>query len=441
MTDDTLILGAGMTGLAAGMVSGAPVLEAASGPGGICRSYYLAPGSNEPLDTAPADGHACRFENGGGHWIFGGDAPVLDFLGRLVPMKRYSRRSSVYFPDSAQYVPYPLQNHLRCLPQDVVVPALTEMARPAGRYRTMDEWLTESFGATLTDLFFGPFHDLYTAGLHTQIAPQDPYKSPVDITMALRGALDDAPAVGYNTTFLYPDKGLDELARQLAARGQIHYGQRVVGIDANARSVKLADGNERGYERLLATLPLNQLMSMTGLQTEARPDPHTSVLVLNIGARRGPKCPDDHWLYIPHSKSGFHRVGFYSNVDTSFLPAESRASSDRASLYIERAYVGGEPEPDAAEVADYTQRVIAELQAWGYIGEAESARADWIDVAYTWSWPGSTWRQEAIKALEEKNIFPVGRYARWVFQGIADSVRDGFVAGASLGVGVEGGGR
>jgi hypothetical protein len=34
-----LILGAGMTGLAAGMASGLPVLEAAAHPGGICCSY------------------------------------------------------------------------------------------------------------------------------------------------------------------------------------------------------------------------------------------------------------------------------------------------------------------------------------------------------------------------------------------------------------------
>jgi uncharacterized protein with NAD-binding domain and iron-sulfur cluster len=39
MSDRTVILGAGMTGLAAAMVSGLPVLEAAAYPGGICCSY------------------------------------------------------------------------------------------------------------------------------------------------------------------------------------------------------------------------------------------------------------------------------------------------------------------------------------------------------------------------------------------------------------------
>ena len=56
----------------------------------------------------------------------------------------------------------------------------------------------------------------------------------------------------------------------------------------------------------------------------------------------------------------------------------------------------------------------------------------WIDVAYTWSWPGSTWRVKALKALEEHGIYQVGRYARWVFQGIAESIKDGFIAGNSI---------
>jgi hypothetical protein len=37
-----------------------------------------------------------------------------------------------------------------------------------------------------------------------------------------------------------------------------------------------------------------------------------------------------------------------------------------------------------------------------------------------------------MAALEARDILPVGRYARWVFQGIADSIRDGLAVGAEL---------
>jgi hypothetical protein len=37
-----------------------------------------------------------------------------------------------------------------------------------------------------------------------------------------------------------------------------------------------------------------------------------------------------------------------------------------------------------------------------------------------------------MAALEARDIFPVGRYGRWVFQGIADSIRDGLYVGGAL---------
>ena len=76
--------------------------------------------------------------------------------------------------------------------------------------------------------------------------------------------------------------------------------------------------------------------------------------------------------------------------------------------------------------------MVKELQEWDYIREAEVVDPTWIDVAYTWSYPGSRWKQQAIQRLEEHNIYPIGRYGRWIFQGIADSIRDGFVAGSSF---------
>jgi protoporphyrinogen oxidase len=428
MTEKTLIVGAGMTGLAAGLASGLPVLEAAEGPGGICSSYYLGPGETQPRPGGARDG-CYRFEIGGGHWIFGGDPAVLHFLERLVEMRRYERRSSVFFPDSGLYVPYPIQNNLRFLEREVAVRSLEEMASPGGAVTTMQEWLESSFGPTLTERFFGPFHELYTAGLHRTIAPQDPYKSPVDLRLALRGAFQDAPAVGYNTTFLYPGDGLDEVARRMAARCRVEYGAAVTGFDVAAKELQLADGSRRPYDAVLSTLPLNRALAMADIRVDAPADPHTAVLVLNIGARRGAACPDDHWLYIPRSRAGFHRVGFYSNVDSSFLPG---GAGDRVSIYVERAYPGDTARPTEPELEAYGREVVAELTAWGFIGEAEVVHPTWIDVAYTWSWPGSTWPRQALKALEAAGIHQVGRYGRWIFQGIADSVRDGFMAGSSF---------
>jgi protoporphyrinogen oxidase len=427
-----VILGAGMTGPAAGWASGLPVYEAEEFPGGICSSYYVRPGEAERLHDAPEDGEAYRFEIGGGHWIFGGDPLVLRFVRSLTPVKSYRRRSAVYFPDRDLFVPYPIQNHLRYLGQKVAAQVLEEIVNGKGNSEvvTMDDWLKVSFGPTLYELFFKPFHELYTAGLYKEIAPQDAYKTPVDISLVIKGAFDDVPQVGYNVTFVYPEEGLNVLARRMAQRCDVRYGKRAVKIDVQSREVYFEDDTSEAYDELISTLPLNRMMEMTGLNVGERPDPATSVLVVNIGAVKGPRCPSEHWLYIPKSQSSFHRVGFYSNVDRHFLPISSRENGDRVSIYVERAYQGG-AKPSEKETQAYGEAVVRELQDWGFIEQVEVADPTWIDVAYTWSWPGSQWKQMALKVLAEHDIYQVGRYGQWKFQGIAESIRDGLVAGGT----------
>lgn len=432
MTSHPWILGGGVTGLAAGWASGLPVLEAADVPGGICSSYYLRPGSRERLVTPPADGEAYRFEIGGGHWIFGGDPRILRFIRSLAPVRSYRRRSAIYFAETDTFVPYPIQHHLHRLGAGAAARAVAEMVDPApGTPETMAEALVQRFGPTLTERFFAPFHARYTAGLWDRIAFQDGYKSPLNLDLVVRGAFAQTAAVGYNVEFVYPEDGLGALVQRLAAGCAVRYGHEVVRIDPSDRTLHLADGRRLSYERLLATLPLRRMLELTGLDTEARPDPYTSVLVLNLGAIRGPRCPDDHWLYVPDAPAGFHRVGVYSNVDPHFLPASARDAGDRVSIYVETAYEGG-TEPADDEVARLSQATIEALRAWGFIGDVEVQDPTWIPYAYTWAWPGSTWKEEALALLREHDIWMAGRYGRWVFQGIADSLQEGLWAGAAM---------
>jgi len=415
-----------MTGLAAGFHSGFPIFEANSTPGGICSSYYIRPGDRNRMAERPPGDKTYRFENGGGHWIFGADEVLRKFLEKHVELKKYTRRSAVYFSKDNRYVPYPLQNHLRFLDDRIAEKAIAEMTgcRRSDGAGTMKGWLNKSFGPTLCDFFFYPFHELYTAGLYDRIAPQDAYKSPVDLKKVTEGAIKDVSPVGYNTRFLYPRGGLNLLAQRIAAKCNIHYNKQIVKIHTAERVIEFNDGSNAMYDVLISTLPLHTMMRLTGIEVGIKPDPYSSVFVLNIGALRGDKCPDDHWLYTPDTHSGFHRVGFYSNVDRSFLPISARNSDKRVSIYVEKSF-GGSMKPRDNDVHQYTRNVIDELQGWKFIKDIEVVDSTWIDVGYTWSWPDSGWRNKAIDILKQNEIFQVGRYGRWVFQGIADSIREG----------------
>lgn len=424
MAKKTLILGAGVTGLAAGMVSGFPVYEAEDSPGGICASYYVRAGSKERLTHSPGDGEAYRFENGGGHWIFGGDPEIPALIETLTPVKRYTRKSSVYFWSRNLYVPYPLQNNLRFLPEKIKNQAVTEIRESPKSFKTMREWLHVNFGQTLCELFFDPFHRCYTAGLYETIAPQDMQKSPVDIPSVIEGAKGETRPAGYNISFVYPASGLDQLIQKMAERCHLSFGKRVRKIDTKEKEIYFEDHFVEAYDQVISTLPLNRMVEMTGLRLNAKPDPYTPVLVLNIGAVRGDHCPAVHWIYNPDAKSGFHRVGFYSNVDPSFLPVSSRESNGRVGIYVERSFEGG-AKPSDEEIEIYSANVIRELQEWGFIGDTEVVDASWVDVAYTWSWPDSGWRGEAVTKLQNAGIRQLGRYGMWKFQGTADSIKDG----------------
>jgi protoporphyrinogen oxidase len=288
----------------------------------------------------------------------------------------------------------------------------------------MKEWLDVSFGRTLCGLFFHPFHERYTAKLYDRIAPQDPYKSPVPIRTVIQGARTVTRPAGYNASFFYPKNGLNTLMRNMAKQCDVRYGYEAVKIDVKNRTVHFSNGKNAAYHTLLSTLPLDKMMKMTGLTTREKPAPYTSVLVLNIGAVRGSQCPEDHWLYVPDALSGFYRVGFYSNVDASFLPRSARREKNRAGVYVERAFPGG-VRSRPADTNRYILEVVRELQEWGWIGNPEVLDPTWIDTAYTWSWPGSRWRENALKKLAVHSICQIGRYGRWQFQGIAESIWEG----------------
>ncbi|MGH9297678.1 MAG: protoporphyrinogen/coproporphyrinogen oxidase [Acidimicrobiales bacterium] len=425
------VIGAGVTGLAAGMASGAPVYEQSDGPGGICRSYYMVPGDHRRHAHAPADDDGYRFEVGGGHWIFGADPSMLLWLEQLAPHGRYERRAVVRFGELGITVPYPLQNHYHELGPAITEAVATDSLRetiPLARENTLHEWLELSFGKTLCDVFFFPFHDRYAAGLSDVVAAEDSYKSPAILVPGAPVPSGSPKKVGYNAEFSYPNGGLDGLVGAMAAGCDVSYNKKLTRIDCEDKRLEFADGTEESFGTVLSTLPLDEAVRLAGLEVDEPPDPSTSVLVLNIGAVRAELCPDAHWQYEPDSRSGFHRIGFYSNVDPSFLPASHRRRADKVSLYVERAFRTGAQMPPG-EVSEYTTSVLGELRARRYIGDVDVVDPSFVHVAYTWRRPGSHWREQAIAALASKGVLQVGRYGSWQFQGIADSIRDGLAIG------------
>jgi len=424
------IIGGGITGLAAGMATGAPVFEAEANPGGLSSSYYIEWPSGVIRNSCPASEEAFRFEVGGGHWIFGADREIYNLLSRFATIRAYSKKSAVYFPEGRTFVPYPIQENMP-LSNDTPLFSSTIYPQNCGEiHTTMKEWLWSLFGKELCEIFFFPFHNLYTSGLYSSIAPQDLYKTPISSKITGKSSFKELNNIklyntnSYNSQFIYPVEGLDTIVRGMSKCCDFRSRKRVSRIDTKNKEVIFTDGSNYEYDTLVSTIPLNKAICLAGLPLEMPKDPHTSVLTINIAATKGEYCPDYHWLYIPSTRSKVYRVGFYSNIDNHFLPISLRHSDDFVSLYLERSY------KDCFNLTDEEKKklideAIMELNEWGFVDKIHLTHYQWIEVAYTWSWPNSKWRKIALNMLKKHNIYQIGRYGRWKFQGIAESIKDG----------------
>lgn len=426
-----IVLGAGMGGLGAGLSSQLPVFEATSKPGGVCHSYYVDE-RGKRFDPAVEDVSECfRLEPAGGHWLFGVAEPSLKLLERYCALGKYSRKAAVFFPSTGRLVPYPLQENIRCLDRALRNRIVQEISAAPRRFESATlsfrDWLLAVFGPTLCELFFFPFNERYTAGVYTEIAPQDLYKSAPDRNKILRSAYEKTKDTGYNCVFYYPTGGLDQLVQAIGAACTIHFEHCVAQIDTVRRKVYFTNGTSIDYASIISTIPLNRILRLCEIECTQLPDPATAVLVVNIGAVKGGKCPRYHWVYLPSSKSGMHRVGFYSHVDRSFLPARYRAGNEIVTIYAEQSFPADMP-PDPEVRAKAAQAVVDELKEWDFISEAIVVETTYTDPAYTWSWRGSSWAQDAIQKLSERGIRQIGRYGRWRFQGMIESFEEGRLA-------------
>lgn len=369
-----LIIGGGFSGLAAGIKTGYPVYEATDSLGGICSNYFK---------------NGFEFFTGGPHYLFENDKTVeaMKFVQSLVELNSYDRHAGVYYN---HIFPYPIQTFTQ----------ETHKSTP-GYFK---HWLSEKFSTAENNMFFYPFNQKYTAGLMDEIIQYDGYKTP------------KAGTNGFVSRFHDPVGGLGGLIDKMSKKCQIHINKRAIKISPEERIVIFQDGEAVKYDKLISTIPLNQCLSLCGNKNYSLP--YSAVFVLNIGAEPGPNLPKEHWLYIPFCKSGFHRVGFYTNVDPL------KAPEGKVGLSVEMAF-GAEYLYDDLDVDFIIQEFVAELQSWGWIKDVIVTDPTYVRTAYTWNLTLNE-RERHIAWLKERNIISTGRYGSWKFCGILESITDGF---------------
>jgi protoporphyrinogen oxidase len=413
-----VIIGAGPCGLAAARelerlgYRDWLILERGKGPGGLASSVVDPAGFTWDL---------------GGHVVFSHYGEFDALLAEVMngELERHDRSSYIRFGE--RWVPYPFQNNLRHLPDAVRDECLSGLAAAPGGDTQMDfaTWMEAVFGDGVTRHFMRPYNLKVWATDPGQMSSRwiGERVSVIDYRRALRNVEERRDDVGWgpNNTFVFPASGgTGEIYRRVAAPlgERVRYGSPVVEIDPVSREVLTADGDRRGYDVLVSTMPLDQLVGSLRERPEAlvpaaRKLRHNGVYMVGVGYE-APLTDEKSWMYFPEAQVPFYRATNFAKYAAANVPAGD--TRRYCSFMTETAYSDQRPQPREG----LEERVEAAIREAGVIGgrpPVASVHVEQIEYAY----PVPTLeRDDALSVIQpwliDQGIFSRGRFGSWLYE-------------------------
>ena len=418
------------------------ILILGGGPAGLGAAWRLNQLGHHTWDLLEASHHAgglassFRDKNGffwdiGGHVQFSHYEYFDSLMHDLIPpgdWLTHQRKSWVWMRN--RFIPYPFQNNIRRLPREDLarcLHGLVELYRSGPRPpQTFKDWIEATFGTGIADIFMLPYNFKVWAYPPEQLAYHwvGERVAVTDLSRVLENLIfeRDDLSWGPNNVFQFPRQGgtgaiWNSCARRLPA-DRLHFGAQVEEIDAGRRIVTTADGCTWSYDRLISTIPLTQLLRLSGRKDLAaaarRGLRYSSSNIVGIGLKGQPpehlktKC----WMYFPESDCPYYRVTVFSNYSRYNVPDPQRTWS----LMTETSESRYKPVKHDTLV----QETIRGLLNTKLIQEVS-------DVVSTWSYraehgyptPG-LYRDQALAkilpVLELDDIYSRGRFGAWKYE-------------------------
>jgi protoporphyrinogen oxidase len=366
----------------------------------------------------------------GGHVLFSHfpyyDRAVAEALGDAY--HEHQRESWIRILNS--WVPYPFQNNVRHLPQDVLAECVEGLRKLSGSPvapANFKEWLESVFGAGIVKYFMEPYNRKVW-GTPLEVMSKEwiaERVSVVDLERIERNIAQqrDDLSWGPNNTFMFPKQGgtgaiFNGIARRFLDR--IEFEHELVGVDTGCRVVRFSNGRVERYDMLITTAPLDHLVSLCevapdGVREAARDLVHNSGLIVGLGIekqRSDPKC----WMYFPEADCPFYRVTNFHNYAAANVP---HADTGRYSaLMCETTYSATKPE-DKAGIVEATVRGLIDTGLLSAEEREQIVSRYLIDIPYSYPVP-TLGRDAALSVilpwLEEQGIYSRGRFGAWKYE-------------------------
>jgi protoporphyrinogen oxidase len=435
---DTLIIGAGLTGLSCAYHLGGDYLmvEKENEPGGIVRTRNRH------------NGFLC---DGTGHWLHLRDAGIKELVNKVLPgqLVEHERKAVVHM--RGVFTPYPFQANTYGLPREVALDCLLGLlkARHPGDFgltapttppRNFRESVERLFGEGICQHFMVPYNEKLMAVKLEEISATyaDRFIPRPSLEDVVKGSLGfSRESLGYNAKFVYPrDGGISALPKALAQAIPTppHYETTVQSVNLGAKTATLSTGEQIHFCHLLNTMPLKNFMGIVAdapaeIRAATAKLRATTVHYFDIGVRgEGDAASDYHWIYFPEPEFVFYRVGSYSAVHASSAPAGCR------SYYVEMS--GGDAPELLAQPEQLKARVLADLKRARVLSEKDEVlfmELCQIPHAYVIYDPHyEPCRKQILDYLAQNATQSGGRWGGWNYGGMEDALLEGRQAATSL---------
>ncbi|MDD7659133.1 MAG: FAD-dependent oxidoreductase [Bacteroidales bacterium] len=406
MNNNTIILGAGISGLGAAyslrQKGETPlVLEKDETYGGLCGCFTI--------DGFTFD----RFV----HLSFAKDERVLNIFNTS------AKRIITHIPNpyniyNRKWIKHPAQNNLYPLSAEEKSLIIKDfLSRPnnveADKIDNYEQWLRIQFGNYFAEHFPMKYTKKYwmceAKELETRWVGQRIYQPSVE--EVIKGSQTaDTPVTYYAKEMRYPASGGYRQFFSLLAEGtDIRYGKEVTNIDTTKKTVKTSDNTTYHFTRLISTLPLNLYPSlMPGMPEDikeaARMLKATSGYHVSI-ALKTKDIPPYLWWYI------YDEDILAARVYSPSLKSPNNAPEGCSSLQME-VYCA----ENAFTEQELKERTVGKLIEIGIIKEEDILFTHIGFEAYAnviFDKNIYVCREKVRKYLISKGIEPIGRFGEW----------------------------
>ena len=461
---DTIVIGAGPTGLSAAYHLGedALLIEQNHRVGGWCRSVEV-------------NGFTFDFA---GHIMFSNEPYVHQLYQLLLGDNVHWQDREAWVYSKNVYTRYPFQGSLYGLPPDVIkecvvgaiearfgalkktaqghanghaggasngsaayckpgsiqdccADGIMESSAPLGKAsaaegksaepRNFEEFIYKVWGAGIARHFAIPYNrKLWAVPLTEMETSWLGGRVPLpDLEEMIEGALSPKPRpMGPNARFGYPLRGGFQVLMDAwlpFLKGEVMMNSRVISVSPARHAITLSSGKEYRYEHLISTMPLPALIRSMGeeapaeIRRSASKLRHVSVRCVHIGVGRE-NLTEKHWIYYPED-TVFHRIFVQGNASPHCNPPGGFG------LTCEITYSEHKPLPCDGDAL--IERCIEDCHRVGFFKQEDpvwaTAQCD-LPYAYVVYDHGRAQSVAAIRQwLAAHDIHLAGRYSEWEY--------------------------